>query len=196
MASNYSTFVVAFRSHVDLELEDQVPDDVEQTELERRTRFLVSELNSQADALSEEVERELGRMLPPGISARVQLSFSTGSLVVGGLLTLFAWAMPIIATKALETVTDRALGLGLDRVLRGWEPRTSGGLAPRGPLSVQTQFSALPSLHESTSPEPTPPAASLRPVFGGAGATVLLLVDTVLLIALVLIEALRIAHIP
>src|SRR5215472_8606945 len=103
MPSNYSTFTVSFRGQVDVALRqgpkpDDEPDSPEPL-ADRMTKVFVDDL-SRDDSVSEQVETELGRMLPPGVSARVQLSFSKGSVVVAGLLTLFAWATPIVATKA------------------------------------------------------------------------------------------------
>jgi hypothetical protein len=207
MPSNYSTFTVSFRGQVDVALKWRQVSDAEQQHPESLvddlTKALVDELNRDADSLSEEVEAELGRMLPPGISARVQLGFSKGSVVVAGLLTLFVWAMPIVATKALETVTDRALGLALDRVLRrftsGWsDPPGRGSLSLRGPLSIHTEFSTLPELEESSLPAQSaraaPSVAGLA--LGGVGATALLVVDTALLMVLVIIEAFRLIRLP
>lgn len=228
MPSNYSTFTVSFRGQVDVALKrgqvsastpprsgevksytggTEVSDAEQQSPeslVDDLTKALVDELNRDTDSLSEEVEAELGRMLPPGVSARVQLSFSKGSVVVAGLLTLFAWAMPIVATKALETVTDRALGLALDRVLRrftsNWvaDPPRIGSLSLRGPLSMQTEFTTLPEHGESSMPAQSaraaPSGAGLT--LGGVGTTALLVVDTVLLTVLLIIEASRLVRLP
>ncbi len=197
MPSNYSTFVVAFRGQVEVSEGGRVPGGDKPSTESMSVDQLVVALNEDVGRLSEEAERELGRMLPPGISARVELTFSTGSLVVAGMLTLFAWAAPIVAKRALETVTERALGLALDRVLRRQLISRRSQLSLRGPLSIQTEFSAVPALEESTLPaESAPTAPVLGPTLGGLGATVLLVVNTVLLMALVVIEALRIARLP
>jgi hypothetical protein len=135
----------------------------------------VSALNKQAEVISQKIEREIRRILPPTVTVQANIQFDEGSVVITGVVALLSWAAPIVGDAAKKELGE-LVKLAIKRVLSRYVP----GYASLTELRVTPQ--------SSTPTPPSPPSDTDRTSRAFAGdkisVTTALLVVTVLILIL------------
>jgi len=156
----------------------------EQSSDDKRSRTvsqIVDDLNRISDLIAEQIATDLRKRLPIGVQVETSLEFREGSLEWVGVIYVLDWMARLSGAGALVEYIVRVIRLVVNRAVRQNISQPSI-LLP----SADTEVTVLhgPSVAQPALAEDR----SLRPV------TWLALINTVLLIALILIVVLR--HAP
>lgn len=131
---------------------------------------IAADLNREAISISEKIERELRRTLPPTVAVQATVRFEAGSLMVSGMVALLSWAGPIALDAAKEEL-GKLVKLCVQR-------------------AISRSFSAIPSivgaLEMSVTPQATASSRSHTRSFAASkpGAVTALFVITCVILVL------------
>jgi hypothetical protein len=96
----------------------------------------VESLNEQSETISQKIEREVRRILPPTVTVQANVQFDEGSILVTGVVALLSWATPIVRDAAKEELGE-LVKLAIKRVISRYLPFSASPIE----LSVTPQSS-------------------------------------------------------
>ncbi|RRB02145.1 hypothetical protein [Larkinella rosea] len=146
---------------------------------------ILNSLNAAEDSIVKSLEKEVRFLLPPGLLVKADVTFSEGSLVMYGTVTLISWAGTLVFDTIKEEVTDILKGC----VKRSFKSALArAGLAIGSNLEFQdnqplTQRQAPISQTQSDEPRSVP-AVQPKPLLA-EGRTQLLLLTLILFLQLI-----------
>jgi len=98
---------------------------------------LLQSLIEQAETISQKIEREVKRILPPTVTVQANIQFDDGSVVITGMVALLKWAAPIVGDAAKKELGE-LVKLAIKRVLSRYLTPFSASLTE---LNVTSQSS-------------------------------------------------------
>jgi hypothetical protein len=112
---------------------------------------IAADLNRKS--ISQDIERELRRILPPTITVQASVRFEAGSLIVSGMVALLSWAGPITLDAAKEEL-GKLVKLCVQRAISRHLPSIVGAIE----MSVTPQ-AVTPGRRSARSFAPDKPGA-------------------------------------
>jgi len=99
-------------------------------------REIVFKFNNQSYKISEEIQTEISRTLPPSVMVQTQIQFFDGSIAWTGIVTILDWMARLAGAAELVGILNVIIRSAIERVMRRW---LLGWLDMRGNMSIQVE---------------------------------------------------------
>jgi hypothetical protein len=86
---------------------------------------ILANLKESAESISQKIEREVRRILPPMVTVQASVQFDEGSVLITGAVALLSWATPIVLDAAKEEL-GQLVKLIIQRVISRYLPTSVG----------------------------------------------------------------------
>jgi hypothetical protein len=110
----------------------------------------VKRMNEQADSISEKIERDLKKLLPPMVTVQANVQFELGSLILTGTVAVLAWGGSILSEtikKEMEEQLASIVKMSVQRVInRTMIAQQMYGSVEPMQMTVKPQFRAMPGI--------------------------------------------------
>jgi hypothetical protein len=160
----------------------------------RSTRRLLRNLDAEAEGISQKIEREIKRILPPSVTVQANIQFDEGSIVFTGVVAILKWAAPIVGDAAKKELGE-LVKLVIKRVISRY--LTTSDVPPGMPPPFSGSITELNVTPQSSPPPDPPPITPVTlertsPIFAGdkISAVIVLIVITGLILILQVITLL------
>jgi hypothetical protein len=155
-------------------------------EVKEALLVLLHSLNKQAEAISQKIEREVRRILPPTVTVQANIQFDDGSIVFTGVVALLKWAAPIVgeaAKKELGELVKLVIKRVISRYLTPSDPPPN---TPPFPASI-TELNVIPQSSPPPGPPPITPVTPERTSRIFAGEKISTVIVLIVITGLILI---------